>query len=130
VSEPKWLSRFHIQAIHDSQILEHGGSPGLRNPEALEATLGRVQTYWQYQSDADVCQLAAVLGHGLCSSHPFVDGNKRTTLLAMYVYLGLNGTKLVASEPDAVRVILLLAHSQLEVDDLAIWIRSNSIPRA
>jgi death-on-curing protein len=35
--------------------------------------------------------VAAALGHGIITSHPFVDGNKRTGGMAMLTFLALNG---------------------------------------
>ena len=129
MSEPRWLNALHLQSIHDRQIQEHGGSRGVRSQEALEGSLGRVQTYWSYHPDADMCQLAAILGHGICSCHAFVDGNKRTCLLAMHIFLGLNGFRLKASEPDAVRTILSLAQGLLAEDELSDWLRVNTAVR-
>ena len=39
-------------------------------------------------------------------NHPFVDGNKRTSLLALYTFLGVNGFDFDVPEADAAAVIL------------------------
>jgi len=38
-----------------------------------------------------VLQQAAVLLHSIITFHPFVDGNKRTALVAVYYFLAVNG---------------------------------------
>jgi death on curing protein len=67
--------------------------------------------------------LAATYGFGLARNHPYRDGNKRLALLAMFVFLGLNGYDLEASEPDVVTVILKLAAGELSEAALAKWLR-------
>lgn len=116
-----------MRAIHSEQVQTHGGTSGLRNPDALESSLARPRLFLHYNPEADIPQLAAVLGHGLCTSHPFADGNKRVTLMAIYVFLGLNSWRLQASEQDAVQTILALANGELDEDRLAQWLRATSI---
>ena len=127
--EPRWLNEAILRAIHSEQVRSHGGTLGVRNPDALESSLGRPRMFLQYNPEADVLTLAAVLGHGLCTSHPFADGNKRVSLMAMYVLLALNGWLLQASEPETVQTILQLACGEMDEESLADWLRRNSVPQ-
>jgi death on curing protein len=43
---------------------------------------------------ADLIDLAASYGSGPARNHPFVDGNKRVTFQAMYVFFGPNGLRI------------------------------------
>ena len=36
-----------------------------------------------------MAELAAAYAFGIAQNHPFVDGNKRTSLLALYTFLGV-----------------------------------------
>ncbi len=56
----------------------------------LESALDRPSNKWAYES-AELPELAAAYGYGIARNHPFVDGNKRTSLLAIYTFLGVNG---------------------------------------
>ena len=78
-----------VLAIHDEQLAVHGGSSGLRDVALLELALGRPRNKWAYEK-AELPELAAAYGYGIARNHPFVDGNKRTALLAMYTFLGVN----------------------------------------
>lgn len=40
---------------------------------------------------------AAALWESLSQNHPFIDGNKRTAVVAMYVFLSIDGLKLTPS---------------------------------
>jgi death on curing protein len=118
-----------IRAIHTSQVQEHGGSLGLRDPALLDSALDRPQNRFHYESEAALFDLAAAYGFGLARNHPFVDGNKRVAFQAMYVFLGLNGLRIEAEEPDVVRLILALASGELSEPELADWLRQNTVSR-
>ncbi len=124
--EPRWLSRPHIEAIHDVQLAQHGGLPGMRDPGALESALGRPRQQWHYETAEDLAACAAAYGSGIARNHAFSDGNKRTAFQTMFVFLALNGLDLVATEPDAVTTMLGVAEGTIDERSLATWIRQNS----
>ena len=124
--EPRWLARLAVDSIHSELLREHGGSAGLRDENLLESALARPRHLVAYRSTVHLAQLAAAYGFGIARNHPFVDGNKRTALMAMYVFLGLNGWELAADEEDAVRTVLDLAAGTLEEADLATWLRKHA----
>jgi death on curing protein len=129
VKEPRWLSVTLIRAIHTSQIQEHGGSLGLRDPGLLNSAMDRPKNRYHYESDSDLAGLAASYGFGLARNHPFVDGNKRVAFQAMYVFLGLNGFRIEAEEAEVVRLILALASGDLPEPELADWLRQHTAAR-
>ena len=113
-----------VLAIHEEQLAIHGGSTGLRDSGLLESALARPQNKWNYEA-AELPELAAAYGYGVTRNHPFVDGNKRTALLAMYTFLGLNGIDFVVPEADAAAMILALAAGEVSEESLTRWIRDN-----
>ncbi|MCU0636876.1 MAG: type II toxin-antitoxin system death-on-curing family toxin [Gemmatimonadaceae bacterium] len=117
-----------LEAVHLDQLREHGGMPGLRDENALEAALARPQHKWHYEPDSDLATLAAAYAYGLTKAHPFNDGNKRAAFLAALTFLGLNGTELGATEEEAVQVVLALAAGTLGEDELAVWLRARLVP--
>ena len=128
-SEPQWLSRVVVDAIHDDQLREHGGLPGIRDENVLESALARPQQKWHYADKADIAMLAAAYAFGLVQNHPYRDGNKRIGFLALATFLGLNGHELNATDADVIAEILTLADGRVSEDDLANWIRAHSIKR-
>jgi death-on-curing protein len=72
--------------------------------------------------------LAATYGFGLAKNHPFLDGNKRTALAAVAVFLDVNGYELVAPQAEAVTTVLRLAAGELSEAQLAAWITANIQP--
>jgi death-on-curing protein len=124
MSEPEWLTGYMVVAIHDEQLAIHGGSSGLRDAGLLESAIGRPRNKWAYES-AELAELAAAYGYGIARNHPFVDGNKRTALLAIFTFLGINGIEFIVPEAEAVAMMLSLAAGEVSEESLAHWTRDN-----
>lgn len=120
--EPRWLLPAVIHAVHDMQLAEHGGAPGLRDAGLLDAALTRPRQMWGY-GVTDLCDLAAAHAGGIVRNHPYVDGNKRTAFLAAYVFLTINGLTLKAPEVDTTTRVLALAAGEMEEAAFAEWLR-------
>ena len=129
MNEPRWLALVHILAVHSDQIQAHGGSLGLRDRGLLESALERPRNRYHYDPASDLPSLGASYGFGIAKNHPFVDGNKRVAFQAMYLFLGLNGLRIDASEEEVVTTILSLASGDLDEPGLAAWLRDHVTPR-
>ena len=122
------MERAWVAAIHANQIREHGGSPGVRDEGLIESALARPRNLFAYE-EADLARLGAAYAFGLGRNHGFIDGNKRIAFQTMYVFLGLNGWRLIAEEPEVVRVMLDVAAGTMSETDLAAWVRDHIEPR-
>jgi len=125
VTDPVWLDRLIVEAIHFDQIRLHGGLPGVRDENTLESALARPRNRSVYDESSDLAALAAAYGFGLTSSHPFNDGNKRIGFLAMYVFLALNGVEIVADEADVVDLMVTIADGSRSEDEVVGWLRDH-----
>ena len=125
---PRWLTKAMVLALQRAQVAEHGGAAGLRDEGLLESALGRAAQKLGYEPASDFAALAAAYGFGLARNHAFVDGNKRTAFLAMYVFLGLNGYDFEAPEPDVVATIERLAAGQITEAEFGDWVRAGMRP--
>ena len=128
--EPTWLPRAAIEAAQADQIRTHGGQQGLRDEGLLESALARDQQRWNYAPESDLADLAAAYGFGLVSNHPFLDGNKRIGLVAMNMFLILNGQEIETSEPEVVEKVLAIAKGEVDEETLSTWLRSVMVPYA
>ena len=124
-TEPRWVPRLVVEAVHLDQIREHGGLIGVRDENALESALARARQRWAYKPETDLPRLAAAYAFGICSNHPFRDGNKRVAFLAAVIFLGMNGLHLIAPEKEVVERMLALASNELDEEKVAAWIRSR-----
>jgi death-on-curing protein len=127
-SEPCWLGRLAIDEAHYRQIRDHGGRHGLRDENALEASLARPRQRWAYDETTSLPDVAASYGFGLIRNHPYVDGNMRIGLVALAAFLDLNGYELTASDAEVVEVVLSVAAGHLTEPSLAEWVTSRARP--
>lgn len=127
MSDWTWIARDVLLAAHDEQLQEHGGATGIRDEGLFDSALPRSQNLAAY-GEPDAEALAASYAFGLAKNHAFVDGNKRMALVALELFLELNGFTLVADDAQCVIVILSLASGAFSEDDLAEWIRRHLKP--
>jgi death on curing protein len=63
----------------------------------VESALARPAAYAHYEN-ADLAHQATALAQGIAEGQQFVDGNKRTALVAMLTFLEVNGLGVSASD--------------------------------
>lgn len=126
MSEPAWIDRAVVLAIHDAQLAEHGGAPGLRDQGLLESALARPRNLAS-TGEPDLADLAASYGHGLLRNHPFIDGSKLTALVVVELFLACNGHALTASDEACVVTILQVADQRWSEMQFAAWIRAHLV---
>jgi death-on-curing protein len=127
MTEPEWLDLEIVIDFHAEQLALFGGPEGIRDLGLLESALARPVNKFAY-GENDIAALAAAYGFGIARNHPFVDGNKRTALAAMIVFLGLNGIDIAASPEEVTAVILSLAAGEITEELLARWIADHMKP--
>src|SRR6185437_12003492 len=108
---------------------EFGGLAGLRDPGLLESALDRPRNRLAYEPGSTIFELAAGLCVGITKNHPFIDGNKRTALLATRAFLYLNGRELEPAQQDEVATLVAVADGSLSETALAGWLEGNSRQR-
>lgn len=127
MKEPRWISPRALTLLHAESLAEHGGLPGLRDEAGLEAALARAHHIYSYEQKPDLARLAGAYGFGIVRGHPFNDGNKRAGLLAIGLFLRLNGHDLPVEDVEAVETITALAAGSLAETKLVEWIRRRMI---
>ena len=123
--EPEWVSKAVVLALHEEQLAEHGGSPGLRDEGLLES-LGKPQNLLSC-GQPDLADLAAAYAVGLAKNHAFVDGNKRVSNVVTLTFLLLNGSDLKAEDTEQVRVWLAIADGTMSEEHAANWTREHMV---
>ena len=125
MSEPLWLKRVWVDAIHFQQLQRFGGLYGVRDDGVIDSALARPLNHWTFKEQPDLAALAAAYGFGLTSVHGYLDGNKRVGFVAMAVFLDLNGWSVEAPEPDVVQVMVAVAAGEMSEDALAAWLHRH-----
>lgn len=129
MTDPIWVDKAIVLAIHDEQIAEHGGGIGVRDIGLLESALDRPINLHNYE-DADLIELAASYGFAIARNHAFVDGNKRTSAVVTELFLQMNGLDFVASDNAVVTTWLALADKGMDENEFVAWLRANVRPTA
>ena len=102
------LGARYVEYIHDeliAQVWAEAGAmsaKGCRDISLLESAVSRpFQTVFGEDAYPTILEKAVALFHSLVSNHPFHDGNKRTAVSALYIFLLANGYYFALPNADA-----------------------------
>jgi death-on-curing protein len=122
----EYLTVNEVLLLHARLIQRTGGSGGVRDMGLLESALARSKaTFDGIDLYPDLWAKAASLMHSLTQNHPFVDGNKRTALAAVGVFLELNDYRLTASNDEATDFALEVTAGNMDLEEMASWLRTH-----
>lgn len=108
-----------ILVIHQDQIERYGGTSGIRTLSLLESAVLRPQsTFNGKELYTDIFEKAASLMHSLIRNHPFMDGNKRTGIVAGCVFLEINGVSLRISQEQLVTIAISIATKKMGIESI------------
>ena len=120
---PADLVRCHAAAL---EIAESTARHHVLHRDGLLSALDRPRWHAHYRK-ADLVDQAAVLAEGLVASHAWVDGNKRTTWVAVRTFLDVNSLRWLHSPnvDDVVAQMTGLTTRRIKGSEFAIWLRSR-----
>ena len=126
----KALSEPQILFLHSVLIKKFGGIDGTRDEGALaSAVKSPFQTFCSEEFFPNLYDKAARLAFGILQGHPFLDGNKRTAVHAMLVFLLANEIELSYDDDALVILIYEIASGKAGERDLLEWISSHLVER-
>lgn len=120
-------------SIHEVLIAKFGGSRGLRDRGALEASLARPYATFGgeelYPSNIDK---AAALMESILINHPFIDGNKRIAYVLMRLTLmqpavGSPQFDLKATQEEKYDMVIAATTGVLRYEGIKAWINKHVI---
>ena len=121
------ISEADILLLHEFSILDYGGAKEIRDRNQLLSAIGRpFQTFDGKELYPGPFEKAAALGESLIINHPFVDGNKRTALLAMLALLSEYGIELSVEEKELYNYIIEMSTGQRKFEEIVAWLRAKS----
>jgi death-on-curing protein len=123
----EFLSRRAVEAVHAEQLRRHGGAFGLRDENALESALARPENKAVY-GDPTIEELAAAYLFCIARNQAFVDGNKRTAVVAAGTFLLLNGYVLTADDGTLYEFVVNVAAGDIDEDGAAAFFRDHIEP--
>ena len=103
-------------------------SPGIRDKNLLASAVNTpFQTFMGNDLYPSIYDKAAQSCYGIANNHPFTDGNKRTALHSMYVYLIINGYDITATQQDVENLIINVAAGRMHTTELSKWLQNNTV---
>lgn len=120
----EFLTRRTVEAMHAEQLRRHGGAQGLRDENALESTFARAENKAHY-GDPALEELAAAYVFGIARNHAFVDGNKRTAIVAAGSFLRVNGYRVTADQGRLFEFVMGVAAGEINEEGAAAFLRDH-----
>jgi death-on-curing protein len=109
---------------HD-QALRFGGLDGVRSLALIESAIARPYSGY-YRT---ISKKAAALTQSLAKNHGFIDGNKRTTLIVVVMFITRSNYQLVAVKNDIVKevenMILDVVEDRMSLENAQSWFRAH-----
>ena len=116
-----------ILRLHDLSIINYGGSQGIRDQRLMESAIARpYQTFGGKDLYPTVLEKAAALAESIIINHPFIDGNKRTGLLAMLLILEIGNFKITASNDDTYNFTIEISTGEIKFEEIVLWLKNNT----
>ena len=123
----RWLDKRALLLLHEESLAEFGGLRGFREEGLFESAIVRPQQVLYYKADASLAELAAAYAYGIARNHPFLDGNKRASYLALDTFCRLNGWAVGTSQPEKFQIMMALAAGEITEEQLAAWITQHLV---
>lgn len=124
-----FLTLDEVLEIHQDQIANYGGSPGLRDPGLLKSAIAQPESTFEgkYLHHGIFHMAAAYLFH-ICQNHPFEDGNKRAAFMAAFVFLDINGYSFEAPEDEVEPFVRGVAEGKATKEQIRDFLEHHSSP--
>jgi death-on-curing protein len=107
-----------VREIHTEALRKFGGSGGVRDENLLASAVLTPQSSSGGKSPyADLVEIAGAYLFYLCGNHPFIDGNKRTAMMAAIIFLRLNEIEPAPDSDEWERLVLDVASSKLDREE-------------
>lgn len=100
----------------------------LNDRDAFEAGLERAKSAAEYQPEAKLAYLAALMYDGIATRHALMDGNKRAGAIASLTFIAMNSSFLDVSENELEAKLRARVAGELSVSDLADYFEANIHP--
>lgn len=112
--------------LNAAAVGETGGATGVRDARALEAAARPYAGYGGEELFPTPFDEAAALMESVIRRHPFVDGNKRTGLLAGAALLYLAGYGFAAPRDEMVEMPVVMAEHKVTLEELSRWFEKHA----
>lgn len=122
-----YLSEAELIAINHEMVAKYGGLHGVRDINFLRLAIGRPQMSAGLKDAYPTIYLkAASIFHSIINNHPFLDGNKRTSLFSAVLFLEYNGYILKFTKKEGIEFTLKAHNDNWTVEQISDWIKKHT----
>lgn len=123
----QYLSSETILVLHSEIIDKTGGLHGVRDVALLAAIMDKPKaTFGGNDLYQNIFVKAAVYLESIVNYHVFIDGNKRTGVIACARFLYQNGYTFSATNEEVERFVLSIAAEKIEIQIIVTWLEKHS----
>lgn len=128
----RYLSTPEVIALHQRVLRRMGWNAApLRSEDLLESAIQRAQAA-AYYGDADLVEQGCLMAVGISQNQPFLDGNKRTALYSLIVFLRLNGLTFTGEPLEIAAQLIAVSEREGGLEEatsaFSAWVRERTEP--
>ena len=120
----KFLSSSDILFINKSIIEKFSGLYGIISLDLLESSVAAVINNYNYNKEYDIVDLSIVYLFSLIQNHPFIDGNKRTALTSMLVFLDINNIAYDIPQDELENKVIQVSTKNINRQQFKNWVKN------
>jgi death-on-curing protein len=111
--------------VLSSQLVQVGFH--IKDIGLLDSALARPKTSLFGEDAYKTLELkGAALMHSIFKNHPMIDGNKRSSWIALNSFFEINGKTINADTEDAFEFVLAVATDAINLEQMASWIKDHT----
>lgn len=118
----EYLEPKQVKEFHDKLIEYTGGRRGFIDEGLVDSAV--TQPQWDYYKSIE--EKAGVLLYSLAKNHGFQDGNKRTALICMLVFLSVNGYDFACEPLEAAKKLVYFVENDSSREEYIEWIKQHA----
>lgn len=123
----EYLNIEQVLFIHARLITETGGMHGVLELGLLQSAVARPRaSYDAHDLYPDLFSKASALLDSLVGNHAFIDGNKRTAITAVGLFLRINGYRLTANNQELENFTLQCAQRLVSLEQMTLWLKNHT----
>lgn len=123
-----YLTEAEVIAVNEEMVAKFGGLHGVKDLHMLSLAVGRPQMSVAFQDAYQtIFDKAAAMFHSIINNHPFLDGNKRTSLFSAILFLERNGWKVEFRRKEAVKFTRKAHNEDYTVQQISKWLKEHNV---
>ena len=124
----RYLTAEQVLFINSRLIDKTGGAHGIRDLGLLQSAVARpMATFGGKELYPDIFRKAAALMESIIKNHPFIDGNKRTAITSVGIFLERNGVALKTTQKEVERFTIMMASGRYPFEKAVDWLKKHCL---